>query len=98
MPRTETNGPAPHRRKATLLDVVAHGLGSPCLAAVFVLYVFTTWAPPAWPRRELLCGSLLLIAAGAHLITLPRATPRMRRVGAAAMAAGLAAVLAAGRW
>jgi hypothetical protein len=39
------------RTKSRVLDVVAHGLGPPCLAAAFLLYFVVTWTPTSFPVK-----------------------------------------------
>jgi hypothetical protein len=88
------NGRSPPRRsRARALDLVAHAVGAPCLAAAFLLYFVVTWTPQASPRREILCGALLLAGIGASLIE-SRSTPRLRPAGIVAMTVGLVASFA----
>ena len=84
------------REKLRVLDLVAHGVGAPCLAAAFLLYFFVTWAPSGFVKRDLMCGSLLLAGIGASMINI-RSSPRVLRVaGAAAMTIGAVAALSVG--
>lgn len=86
------------RSKSKVLDVVAHGLGPPCLAAAFLFCFVVTRAPIASPKRELICGSLLLAGVGASMITVRDASRGLRRTGAMAMCAGLVAIVGLGFW
>jgi hypothetical protein len=86
------------RARSRVLDVIAHGLGPPCLAAAFLLYFFVTWAPSASPKRELICGSLLLVGVGASLTTMRDASRGLRMTGAATMGAGLVAIVGLCLW
>lgn len=86
------------RARIKLLDLVAHGVGAPCLAAAFVLYFLVTWAPSAQPKRELVCASLVLAGAGANVIHVFSSSRGMRLAGATAMMMGLVAVIAIGSW
>lgn len=86
------------RAKTRVLDIVAHGLGPPCLAAAFFLYFLVTWAPSSSPKRELICGSLLLAGVGASMVTMRGASQRLRLTGAITMCAGLVAIVWLGLW
>lgn len=86
------------RMRPRALDGIAHGLGPPCLAAAFLLYFFVPWVPSAFPRPELLCGSLFLVGVGSTMITMRAATRRLRVAGATVILVGLVAVLGTGLW
>jgi hypothetical protein len=86
-----------NRGKAQALDLVAHGLGPPCLAAAFLLYFFVTWAPSGI-TREVICGALALAGLGATVVNVSGNSRGPRLAGAAAMMVGLAATLAVGLW
>ena len=80
------------------LELVAHGLGPPCLAAAGCLFLLVSWVPAALRERDLLCGALLVAGIGASMVTSGGSSPRLRRTGAVVMGIGFAAVAAVILW
>jgi hypothetical protein len=88
----------PDRARISVLRVVAHAVGAPCVALAAVLYFLTTWVPDALYKRDLMCVALLLAATGAGLVNLRGSSPRVRIAGGIAMAVGVVSALAVGAW
>lgn len=79
-----------------VLYVIAHGFGPPCMGGAFVLYFVADWVPGSSPRREVLCGALLLAGLGASLLTVRGASQRLRMAGAIAMGVGFVVIVGLG--
>ena len=80
------------------LDLVAHGLGPPCLAAAGCEFLLVPWVPAALCKRDLQCGALLVAGIGASMVTSGGSLPRLRRTGVVVMGIGFAAVAALILW
>lgn len=86
------------RRFIRWLDLVAHGLGPPCLAAAGIMFLLVPWTPAATSERELLCAALVLTGIGAGMVTSGNPQGALRRTGATLMTTGLAVLAAAILW
>lgn len=81
-----------------MLGVVAHAVGPTCVALAAALCFFTTWVPDVHYERDIVCVALLVAGAGAGLVHLRGASPRVRIAGALVMASGVAGALAVLSW
>jgi hypothetical protein len=80
------------------LDLAAHAVGAPSIAAAFVLYVLVSWVPDALYKRNLMCAFFVLAGVGAGFVHARVGASRVRYAGAIAMVLGLAGVVVVGKW